>query len=115
MRTFAAARLHSVLVASGQVQLDASRLRVQVFDREPQPELAPVRTLTLVDALLERVTGYLPLPLNPALIQVAVQSLSNDELKPLRSLAGTKLLNVLEQAARSFEQQLEQHQESLIL
>ncbi|WP_019408808.1 dermonecrotic toxin domain-containing protein [Pseudomonas psychrophila] len=110
VRTFAAARLHSVLVASGQVQLDASRLRVQVFDREPQPELAPVRTLTLVDALLERVTGYLPLPLNLALTQVAVQSLSNDELKPLRSLAGTKLLNVLEQAARSFEQQLEQHQ-----
>lgn len=110
LRTLAVARLHSVLVANGHVPLEVSRLRVQVFDQEPQPALAPVRTLTLVDALLERVTGYLPLPLNPALIQVAVQSLSNDDLKPLRSLTGTKVLNVLEQAARSFEQQLEQHQ-----
>ena len=110
VRAMAAARLQSVLGTDGHEAVEVSRLEIQVFDQVPYSDHPPVRTITLVDALLERVTGYLPLPLNPDLIQVFMHSLSSDESKPLRRLSGTKVLNVLDQASNSFVQQLEQHQ-----
>lgn len=109
-RTVAGARLQSLLAASGHAQLDVQRLLVQVFEQAPHPAAVPVRSMALVDALMERVTGYRPLPLNPELIQVVQKSLRDDELKPVKSLAGTKLLTMLDQASSSFVQQLEHHQ-----
>lgn len=109
-RSVAVARLQSLMVASGHAQLDVQRLRVQVFEQAPQPDAVPLRSISLVDALMERVTGYRPLPLNPELIQVVQKSLRDDELKSVKSLAGTKLLTMLDQATSSFAQQLEHHQ-----
>ena len=106
-RGVAKALVQSLLITGGHSQLDAQRLVVQVFE---QASAQPVRSLALADALMERVTGYWPLPLNPALLQVAQQSLRNDELKLVRSLAAPKLLSLLEQASSSFTQQFEHHQ-----
>ena len=108
--TVATARLQTLLVSHGHAPSDVHRLVVQVFDQAPQPGVVPVRSLSLVEALLERVTGYQPLPQNPDLIQVFMQPLANGELKPTRRLAATKLLTLLEQASPSFVQLMVQRQ-----
>lgn len=109
-KMIATARLQTLLVSHGHAPSDVHRLVVQVFDQEPQPGVVPVRSLSLVEALLERVTGYQPLPQNPDLIQVVMESLASTELKPTRRLAATKLLTLLEQASPSFLQLMVQRQ-----
>ena len=109
-KTTATARLQTLLVSHGHAPSDVHRLVVEVFDQAPQPGVVPARSLSLVDALLERVTGYQPLPQNPDLIQVFIQPLANGELKPTRRLAATKLLTLLEQASPSFVQLMVQRQ-----
>ena len=106
----ATARLQTLLVSHGHAPSDVHRLVVQVFDQDPQPDIMPVRSLSLAEALLERVTGYQPLPQNPDLIHVVMASLTSTELKPTRRLATTKLLTLLEQASLSFVQYMVQRQ-----
>ena len=109
-KTTATARLQTLLVSHGHAPSDAHRLVVQVFDQQPRPGIMPVRSLSLAEALLERVTGYQPLPQNPDLIHVVMESLASAELKPTRRLTATKLLTLLDQASLSFVQYMVQRQ-----
>lgn len=109
-RVVATARLQTLLVSHGHPPSDVHRLEVQVFDQAPQPGVVPVRSLSLVEALLERVTGYQPLPQNPDLIHVVLASQTSAELKPTGLLAATQLLTLLEQASPSFVQLMVQRQ-----
>ncbi|MQT44212.1 MULTISPECIES: dermonecrotic toxin domain-containing protein [unclassified Pseudomonas] len=109
-KTTATARLQTLLVSHGHAPSDVHRLEVEVFDQAPQPGVVPVRSLSLVEALLERVTGYQPLPQNPDLIHVVLASQTSAELKPTGLLAATQLLTLLEQASPSFVQLMVQRQ-----
>ena len=109
-RVVATARLQTLLVSHGHPPSDVHRLEVQVFDQAPQPGVVPVRSLSLVEALLERVTGYQPLPQNPGLIHVVLASQASAALKPTRLLVATQLLTLLEQASPSFAQLMVQRQ-----
>ena len=101
--SFAAAQLLTSLTRAGHGLLDISSLVVQVAARySGQQTSMPARSLALIDALLERVTGYQPLPANPALLGVGKQSSSSNEIKPLKTLGGTKLLTVLDRGAQDF-------------
>lgn len=94
----------------GQRFMDVSQLWVQVFDAdESSAARMPTRTLTLVDALLERVTGCHPLPQNPDFLQVGLRHSLDRELRPLRHLSGTKLLTQLDALAKGFDRAYEQH------
>ena len=96
-QSFAQARLMEPMTRAGHGRLDIARVVIQA--RQPPLD---VRAVALVDALLERVTGAHALSLNPQDIQTAVQSEHSDEVKPLKTLAGTKVLTVLDQAAMDF-------------
>ncbi|MFP3516036.1 DUF6543 domain-containing protein [Pseudomonas sp. SIMBA_077] len=90
--------------------MDVTQLWVQVFDAdESSPARVPTRTLSLADALLERVTGYHPLPQNPDFLQAGLRHSLDKELRPLRHLSGTKLLTQLDALANGFDRAYEQH------
>ena len=101
--SFALARLQEPMIRAGHGRLDFSCVVIQARDSH-----TPVRSVMLVDALLERVTGYRPLPLNPQAVEAALQSSSSAEAKLLKTFAGTKVLTVLDQAAMDFSAQFKQ-------
>ena len=101
--SFALARLLEPMTRAGHGDLDITSVVIQT-----RQSLAPVRSVRLVDTLLEQVTGDRPLPLNPQAIEASVQSKSSDEIKPLKTFAGTKVLTVLDQAATDFNVLFEQ-------
>lgn len=96
-QSFALARLLEPMTRAGHGRLDISRLLIQT-----RQSLTSVSSATLVDALLERVTGARALTLNPQHIQALLQSSSSDEAKPLKTFGGTKVLTVLNQAEKDF-------------
>ena len=102
-QSFARDRLLEPMARAGHGGLDFTRVIIQ--DRSGS---MPVRSMTLVDALLQRVTGDRPLPLNPQAIEVSVQSNNSGEMKPLKTFAGTKVLTVLDQAAVDFTELFKQ-------
>ena len=102
-QSFALARLLEPMTRAGHGRLDISSVVIQT-----RQGAASVRSVTLVDALLERVTGVRALALNPQEIQALVQSGSSEEAKPVKTFAGTKVLTVLEQAAMGFTALLRQ-------
>ncbi|WP_070412240.1 dermonecrotic toxin domain-containing protein [Pseudomonas lundensis] len=99
----------AVLNQEGQRFIDVSEVWVQVFDAdESSVGRVPQRTLTLIDALLERVTGRYPLPQNPAFLQGGIRSSVDEEIKPLKRVSGTKLLTLLDMLAKTFDQAFRQ-------
>lgn len=87
----------------GRCFINVAQMRVQIFSTDEHSIVRePNRTLTLVDALLERVTTSKPLVDNPALIETGFESALSDEIKPLKALGGTKLLTLLDQLAVDF-------------
>lgn len=102
-RSFAKARLLESLSRVRHGLLDIDSLVVQAFDQEPEQQTGgPMRSVALVDALLDRVTGNQPLPGNPAHLRPGITSKVSDEIKPLKTFGGTKLLTVLDYAAQDF-------------
>lgn len=101
-RSFAKARLLESLSRVRHGLLDIDSLVGQAFDQEPEQTGEPVRSVALVDALLDRVTGNQPLPGNPAHLRLGITSKVSDEIKPLKTFGGTKLLTVLDHAAQDF-------------
>lgn len=114
-RSFALTHLSAVLARLGHGQREAASVMLQIFAAQTPPGQSPVRSVSLVDALLERVTGDHPLPDNPALIQAAVHSARSDELKLHKTLGGTKVLTVLDQAASDFTALFKQHLRSFFV
>ncbi len=99
----------AVLNQEGQRFIDVSEVWVQVFDAdESSVGRVPLRTLTLIDALLERVTGRYPLPQNSAFIEGGVRSSTDEQIKPLKHVSGTKLLTLLDTLAKAFDQAFKQ-------
>lgn len=102
--------LAEVLNEGGQRFVNVAEVWVHVFDVDAAVlTRVPIRMLTLVDALLERVTGRNPLPHNPAFIEGGLRSSRDETNKPLRRLSGTKLLTLLDALAKGFEQAYTQH------
>lgn len=108
-RAFAQRVLFDALKHKGHAPQDIAHVVVHIFDQDPLPGVPPRRSMALVDALLEHVTGAYALPVNPDHIQVGVTSKTSDEVKPLKSFGGTPLLAVLDHAATGFSQQYRQH------
>lgn len=109
-RSYAHNQLSNALNQDGQRFFNVAQMRVQIFNTDERSiDREPTRTLTLVDALLERVTTSKPLAYNPALIETGFKSALSDEIKPLKTLGGTKLLTLLEQLAVDFISGFKQH------
>ena len=101
--SYAHNQLSIALNREGRRFINVAQMRVQIFDTDQHSIVRePNRTLTLVDALLERVTTSKPLVDNPALIETGFESALSDEIKPLKTLGGTKLLTLLDQLAVDF-------------
>ena len=92
--SYARLRLLEALARAGHEALDIERILLRhPGAREP---------VTLVAGLLQHATGYLPLPRDPQQIEAGLYGHGSGDWKPQRSLPGTKLLNLLEQAASDF-------------
>lgn len=101
--SYAHNQLSVALNRQGQRFINVAQMRVQIFSTDEHAiGREPRRTLTLVEALLERVTTSKPLVSNPALIETGFKSALSDEIKPLKTLGGTKLLTLLDQLAVDF-------------
>ena len=108
-RSVARQQLLEPLMRAGHPGLDITYTVVQIYDRDPlSPGAVVHRASSLVDALLEHFTSRHTFPLDPARIQVGVTSKVSDEVKPLKTLGGTKLLTVLDQAVKNFAQHYQQ-------
>lgn len=99
LRDFAHRRLKQQLALLGLSHLGPWDLVLRIYDTATsRKQLEPLRVVPLVDALLERVTGWSPLPVDGARIRLGVQKNSPD-IKPVYPPDGALVLTLLDRAA----------------
>lgn len=102
LRPFAQARLKEQLVAIGLDHLEPKRLVVQIYASDPaRSATQSVRESSLVDCLLERVTGCNPLPADNACIRVGVYK-DSPAFMPVDGLGGAQLPELLARSGEGF-------------
>ena len=94
--SYAYSRLVKALARAGHDVLELDRMRLRVAGlREP---------VSLMEALLQQVTGLQPLPRDPERIEAGLHLLDTPDLNPPKPLSGSELINVMDQAAAGFFQ-----------
>lgn len=92
--SYAYSRLVKALARAGHDVLELDRMRLRVAGlREP---------VSLMEALLQQVTGLQPLPRDPERIEAGLHLLDTPDLNPPKPLSGSELINVMDQAAAGF-------------
>ncbi|WP_141232453.1 dermonecrotic toxin domain-containing protein [Pseudomonas fragi] len=112
LRDFARRRLKQQLALLGLSHLLPRDLVLRIYATATlRKQLEPLRVVPLVDALLERVTGWSPLPGDGARIRLGILKNSPD-IKPVSSPDGALVLTLLDRAAlgivADYRQQLRQ-------
>lgn len=112
LRDFAHRRLKQQLALLGLSHLVPRDLLLRIYaTANLRKQGEPLRVVPLVDALLERVTGWNPLPVDGARIRLGVQKNSPD-IKPVYPPDGALVLTLLDRAAvgivADYRQQLRQ-------
>ena len=99
LRGFAHRRLKQHLASPGLSHLIPGDLVLRIYGTAAlRKQLEPLRVIPLVDALLDRVTGWSPLPVDGARIRLGVQKNSPD-IKPIHYPDGAAVLALLDRAS----------------